>query len=313
MPSVHVVIVNWNSGTLLKECLQSFAAVAGDDVTLRRVSVVDNASTDRSCDDLAAAALPLALIRNAENRGFGAACNQGAAGSDADYILFLNPDTRLLPGNLELPARYLGSPHHATVGIVGIQLADQDGHVARNTARAPTAGSMIGQSLGLDRLGLAAFPRHFNDDWPHDETRAVDQVMGAFFLVRREVFEALGGFDERFFVYFEDMDFAQRARQRGWSSVYLATVRGFHRGHGTTHQATERRTFYFLRSKLHYAFKFFGPLGAAAVVTVTLVLEPGARIVAAPRSTGDTLRVFARLWKELPAILRGQSSSNVSS
>ena len=79
-----------------------------------------------------------------------------------------------------------------------------------------------------------------------------------------------------------------------------------HRGHGTTHQATERRTFYFLRSKLQYAFKFFGPLGAAAVVAVTLLLEPVARIVAAPRSAGDTLRVFARLWRELPAILRGE-------
>ena len=309
MPSVHVVIVNWNSGTQLEECLQSFAAVAADDVTLWRVSVVDNASTDASCDALvAAASLPLALIRNGDNRGFAAACNQGAAGSDADYILFLNPDTRLMPGNLELPARYLGSHHHATVGIVGIQLADPAGEVARNTARAPTVRSMIGQSLGLDRLGLAAFPRHFAADWAHDETRTVDQVMGAFFFVRRTVFEALGGFDERFFVYFEDMDFAQRARQRGWSSVYLASARGFHRGHGTTHQATERRTFYFLRSKLHYAFKFFSPLGAAAVVTVTLLLEPAARIVAAPREAGDTLRAFARLWKALPAILRGQAT-----
>lgn len=314
MPSVHVVIVNWNSGALLEECLQSFAAVTDDDVTLSRVSVVDNASTDGSCDGLVAsaalpqapAALPLALIRNAENRGFGAACNQGAAGSDADYILFLNPDTRLLPGNLELPARYLGSHHHETVGIVGIQLADQAGEVARNTARAPTVRSMVGQSLGLDRLGLAAFPRHFNTEWAHDETRAVDQVMGAFFFVRREVFEALGGFDERFFVYFEDMDFAQRARTHGWSSVFLASARAFHRGHGTTHRATERRTFYFLRSKLHYAFKFFGPLGAAAVTTVMLILEPAARMVAAPREAAATLRVFARLWKELPAILRGR-------
>jgi N-acetylglucosaminyl-diphospho-decaprenol L-rhamnosyltransferase len=305
MASVHVVIVNWNSGTQLKECLQSFAAVAADDVTLARVSVVDNASTDGSCDGLpASAALPLVLLRNADNRGFGAACNQGAAGSDADYILFLNPDTRLTPGGLELPARYLGSQHHAAVGIVGIQLADQAGAVARNTARAPTALSMIGHSLGLDRLGLV--PRHFNSEWPHDETRTVDQVMGAFFFVRREVFEALGGFDERFFVYFEDMDFAQRARQHGWSSVFLASARAFHRGHGTTHRATERRTFYFLRSKLHYAFKFFGPLGATAVMTVTLLLEPAARIVAAPRETAATLRVFARLWKELPAILRGK-------
>ena len=85
------------------------------------------------------APLPLTLIRNADNRGFAAACNQGAAGSEADFLLFLNPDTRLMPGSLERPARYLGSPHHEAVGIVGIQLLDADGQVARNTARAPTA------------------------------------------------------------------------------------------------------------------------------------------------------------------------------
>jgi N-acetylglucosaminyl-diphospho-decaprenol L-rhamnosyltransferase len=305
MASVHVVIVNWNSGTLLRECLQSFSAVAGDAVTLRRVTVVDNASTDGSCDGLeATAALPLTLIRNTDNRGFGAACNQGAAGSDADFILFLNPDTRLAAGSLDVPARYLASPDHQTVGIVGIQLADESGNVARNTARAPGARSMIGHSLGLDRLGLAAFPRHFEEQWAHDATRTVDQVMGAFFFVRRTVFETLGGFDARFFVYFEDMDFAQRARQRGWTSVYLAGARAFHRGHGTTHRATERRTLYFLRSKLHYAVKHFGAGGAIVVAAVTLTLEPIARMVAAPREAAATLRVFARLWRELPAILR---------
>jgi len=210
-----------------------------------------------------------------------------------------------MPGNLELPARYLAAPHHATVGIVGIQLTDREGHVARNTARAPTARAMIGQSLGLDRLGLGAFPRHFDTDWAHDETRTVDQVMGAFFFVRRAVFEALGGFDERFFVYYEDLDFAARARASGWSSVFLATARGFHRGQGTTHSAIARRTFYFCRSKLLYALKFFQLPGALAVVATTLLLEPVARIVAAPRSAGDTLRAFAKLWTELPAILRG--------
>ena len=140
MPSVHVVIVNWNAGTQLQECLQSFAAVAADDVTLWRVSVVDNASTDGSCDALvAAASLPLALIRNAENRGFGAACNQGAAGSDADYLLFLNPDTRLMPGNLELPARYLGSSTRRSVSSAFSWLIKTDRWRATRRERQPRA------------------------------------------------------------------------------------------------------------------------------------------------------------------------------
>src|SRR4051794_30605194 len=115
--SVHVVIVNWNSGTQLRECLQSFATASSEHITLERITVVDNASSDRSCDGLERTApLPITVIRNIENRGFAAACNQGAAGSKADYLLFLNPDTRLLPGSLELPVRYLQSPHHDMVG-----------------------------------------------------------------------------------------------------------------------------------------------------------------------------------------------------
>ena len=314
MASVHVVIVNWNSGEQLRECLNSFAAVADDAVTLARVTVVDNASTDGSCERLADA-LQLTLIRNELNLGFAVACNQGAAGSDADFLLFLNPDTRLMPGSLERPARYLASPHHETIGVVGIQLLDADGQVARNTARAPSARSMIGSSLGLDRVLPALFRPHFVTDWAHDETRTVDQVMGAFFFVRRAVFQELRGFDQRFFVYYEDLDFALRARAHGWSSVYLASAQAFHRGQGTTHAATERRTFYFCRSKLLFALKFFSPAAAFAVFAVTLVLEPIARLVAAPRAAAGTLRAFARLWKELPAILRmrNQSSSNLLS
>jgi N-acetylglucosaminyl-diphospho-decaprenol L-rhamnosyltransferase len=305
--SVHVVIVNWNSGTQLRECLISFAAVADDDVMLARVTVVDNASADGSAEGLETA-LPLTVIRNAGNRGFAAACNQGAASSEANYLLFLNPDTRLMPGSLELPVRYLQSEHHEAVGIVGIQLIDSNGHVARNTARAPSARAMIGHSLGLDRLMPSVFPPHFVSEWAHDETRNVDQVMGAFFLVRRSVFEALGGFDESFFVYYEDLDFAMRARTQGWSSVYLATAQAFHRGQGTTEGATARRTFYFCRSRILYARKYFGALGSFGVMFTTLVLEPIARGIASPRSAGGTLRAFGMLWKDLPGILRRSRS-----
>ena len=302
--TVHVVIVNWNSGAQLRECLQSFAAVADDDVAAR-VTVIDNASTDGSSEGLEAS-VPLAVVRNADNRGFGAACNQGAAGSEADFLLFLNPDTRLMPGSFAEPVRYLRAHENKRVGIVGIQLVDADGRVARNTARAPTAWSMVGNSVGFDRLAPRLFPPHFVTEWAHDQTRTVDQVMGAFFLVRRSLFEALGGFDERFFVYYEDLDFSVRARAQGWQSVYLSTAQAFHRGQGTTEGATARRTFYFCRSRILYARKHFGALGALAVTLATLALEPLARLAAAPRSAGDTLRAFAMLWRDLPAIRRAR-------
>jgi GT2 family glycosyltransferase len=301
---VHVVIVNWNSGAQLKECLASFAALAGEHAVVARVSVVDNASSDSSCGDLETGALPLTVIRNTENRGFAGGCNQGAAASDAEFLLFLNPDTRLMSASLDAPVHYLRAPEHKSVGIVGIQLVDGNGDVARNTVRAPSAWSMVGNTLGLDRLAPSVFPPLFATDWPHDETRDVHQVMGAFFFVRRSVFEALGGFDERFFVYYEDLDFAVRARQRSWRSVYLASAQAFHRGQGTTDAATERRMFYFSRSRILYARKHFGAFGAFAVTFTTLLLEPVARVLASLRSAGTTLRAFAMLWKDLPRILR---------
>jgi GT2 family glycosyltransferase len=242
----------------------------------------------------------LAVVRNVENRGFGAACNQGTLESDAEFLLFLNPDTRLMPRSFAEPVRYLRARENDRVGIVGVQLVDADGRVARNTARTPTAWSMVGNSVGLDRLTPRLFPPHFVTDWAHDETRKVDQVMGAFLLIRRSVFEALGGFDERFFVYYEDLDLSVRAHARGWSSVYLATARAFHRGQGTTESATARRTFYFCRSRIQYARKHFSAAGALAVTLATLALEPLARLAAAPRSAGNTLRAFAMLWRDLP-------------
>jgi N-acetylglucosaminyl-diphospho-decaprenol L-rhamnosyltransferase len=306
LPTVHVAIVNWNSGRQLAECLESFATVASDQVVVRGITVVDNASSDGSSDALPASP-PVVLIRNRENRGFAAACNQGARNSDADFLLFLNPDARLMAGALERPAQFLQSEANSRVGIVGIQLFDEGDHIARNTARMPTPWSIIGNSIGLDRLMPSLFPPHFVTEWAHDETRVVDQVMGAFMLVRRTLFERLGGFDERFFVYFEDLDLAQRARERGFGSVYLATAQAFHRGQGTTASAIDKRTYLFCRSRILFALKHFSRVSAFLVIVVTLIVEPVARALAAlasRRSVTEVARAFAMLWADLPAILK---------
>src|SRR5262249_28971402 len=258
-PSIHVVIVNWNSGDQLAECLRSFSEVAADAVDILKITIVDNASVDSSLAQASApgSLLPLTLVRNAENRGFAAACNQGAAGAAAEFLLFLNPDTRLMRGCLEEPSRYLQDSANQRVGIVGIPLIDDDGAVARNCARRPSALALIGHSLGLDRLMPRLFPPHFMVEWDHAQTRTVDQVMGALCFIGRSLFLELGGFDERFFVYYEDLDLAERARARGWSSVFLSTARAFHRSGGTTQAIRGRRLFYFSRSRILYVLKYF--------------------------------------------------------
>jgi GT2 family glycosyltransferase len=142
-------------------------------------------------------------------------------------------------------------------------------------------------------------------EWDHASILQVDHVIGAFFLVRREIFNSLNGFDDRFFVYLEDLDFSFRARKAGWRSMYLADAQAFHAGGGTSNQVKARRLFYSLRSRLLYAFKHFSWLGAIAVVLATLLVEPLSRSAQALfRASLSTLRetwaAYGMLWRWLP-------------
>jgi GT2 family glycosyltransferase len=210
---VDVVVVNWNGGALLRECLDSLRDAAGA-APFFRVVVVDNASTDGSADALDAGAAPLVVIRNAQNRGFAAACNQGAAVGTAPYVLLLNPDAAVTREDLWRTLDFLDAPAQRGIGVCGVRLVDEAGAIARSCARFPSPGRTWAWMLGLDRVLPGRFPPHFMTEWDHASSRAVDQVMGAFFLVRRPLWEELGGLDERFFVYYEEVDFCLRARAR---------------------------------------------------------------------------------------------------
>jgi N-acetylglucosaminyl-diphospho-decaprenol L-rhamnosyltransferase len=121
---VDVIIVNWNTGPRLRECLAGLAESQQDGYRLGRVVVVDNASADRSMEDLASFNLPLTVTLKADNHGFAAACNQGASGSEADYLLFLNPDTRVIENTLAESVRWMEAPGHDRIGVRGVQLLD---------------------------------------------------------------------------------------------------------------------------------------------------------------------------------------------
>jgi N-acetylglucosaminyl-diphospho-decaprenol L-rhamnosyltransferase len=299
--SLDVICVNWNSGGQLAACLASLARVSREGFTLGRVVVVDNASSDGSAESLAFPTLPLEVIANDTNRGFAAGCNQGARGSRSDYLLFLNPDTVVEPDSVARPLAVLESAEGRDIGICGIQLANDQGVVARTCTRFPSAGAMVAASVGLDRLVPPRYTGVFMNHWDHLDSRTVDHVIGAFYLVRRELFETLGGFDEGYFVYFEDLDFSLRARKAGWRSFYLASARAYHRGGGSSEQVKAERLLYLLRSRLHYARRHFGWMGAFAVTLATAVVEPITRVgVALARGTlsqvRDTFRAYGMLF-----------------
>lgn len=303
MSTLDIVIVNWNTGGLLRDCLRSLDAA--DLSSVQRVVVVDNASEDGSAADLRLDHGALKVIRNDGNRGFAAACNQGAAGSAADYLLFLNPDTRVERDTLSRSVAYLDA--HADVGILGVQLADDDGQIQRTCARLPTPGQSIGTMLGLDTIG--AVPSHFMTEWDHAETREVEQVIGAYFLTRRALFEEMGGFDERFFVYFEEVDYTVRARERGWKTVYYAGARAYHYGGGSSENVEDRRLFYVMRSRLLFFAKHFPLQETVAYGVALFVIELPARLaLAGLRGSREyatsTLSAFRMFADELPALTR---------
>lgn len=303
---IDVVVVNWNSGELLAKCLASVARYGIKYVS--KIVVVDNGSSDDSLNHLEAFDLPLVIISNNANLGFAQACNQGAAVCNAEYILFLNPDTEIFENSLDIPLAYMNDKANYDVGICGIQLVDEGGYVTHSCAYFPTLSRFVFQAVGLTRVpGLKGAGIHMND-WDHLSDKTVNHVMGAFFFMRRTVFEALKGFDERFFVYLEDVDFSLRARQAGWKTTYLTGVQAFHHGGGVSRQIKATRLFYSLRSRLLYGFKHFFIVQAWILLGVTIFVEPLSRLVFAVfknevQDMQNTLAGYRMLYREIPNII----------
>jgi GT2 family glycosyltransferase len=167
----------------------------------------------------------------------------------------------------------------------------------------------VSKMLGIQGALPSRLGRQRMTDWDHRASRDVDQVIGAFFLVRRDLFDELRGFDERFFVYFEEVDFSYRAYQLGYRSHFLSTARALHRGGGCSNQVKSRRLAYSVISRIEYALKHFGWHSAAALVTATLCVEPVTRSAAAlmrgaPSGFKETIAGFREVWRAGPKYLR---------
>lgn len=275
---LDVVVVNWNTGGYLASCLESVYASAKSADWLGRVIVVDNASSDNSLE-LAASWLQepqTVLIRNAENQGFGVACNQGARAGTAALLLFLNPDARLLSGVVERVSQFLASPAGGEVGICGVRILDDDGRPSVVGGPFPTPRLLIGHTTGLWRVAPALFPRRHPP--APTESQFMDHVIGAFLVIRRHLFEQVGGFDERYFMYHEEVDLCQRCRDLGWLTFYLADVHVFHTANVSSNKIRAKRLFYVLRSRHQYGHRHWTRWESAGMVLLSLTVELLARM-----------------------------------
>ena len=304
---LDIVLVNWNSGEHLATCIASVLSSPASAAAIGELIVIDNDSADDSLLRAeSAVGGRLRVVRNDYNAGFGRACNQGARLGTSELLLFLNPDVVLQPQSVERAV--LALQEHPSAAVCGIKLVDQFGATARTCARKPTVSSMCLFALGLDRLAPIRMPAYVMTEWDHQQTRLVDHVIGAFYLVRRPVFESLGGFDERFFMYLEDLDLSSRILEHGWKCLYLAEVQAFHEGGGSSKKVLAKRLFYSIRSRLQYAAKHFGVPGYLAVTATSLLVEPLVRAaLAVARVDFQTLRHTARGYTMLYSWFAGSA------
>jgi len=270
------VIITYNSAEVIEACLNSLTSMAPDLSTV----VVDNASGDGTLARVRAMNKPaLKLIANTTNRGFAGGVNQGVRASEAEFILLLNPDTRLLTSVDEL------TQASQQYGLASGKLVDKTRHAQKGftVRRFPTPAALIFELFGLNRLWPSnPVNRHYRyQDKDLDQPGPVEQPAGAFLMFRKDVWERLGGFDESFHpVWFEDVDFCKRALDAGFQVQYVPSVAAEHAGgHSVLQTPPGCRTVRWCDSLLRYGSKHFRSFSYRAVC-LAVVLSSVPRAVA---------------------------------
>lgn len=227
--TLSVVIVTYNSSQHIGALLDSLPEALGS--VSHSVTVVDNGSSDGTAD-LVEARGGVAMVRST-NTGFAAGINAGVrAFGEEGPILVLNPDAVLMPGSVTSMLKVMErSPE---IGIVAPRMLEQDGSLSPSIRREPT----LCRAGGLSFTGLAAFAERVEDLKEYEIEHVVDWAVGAVLLISRACFDALGGFDESYFLYSEETDFCLRARDLGWLTIYTPSAHVMHIGGGSGETTT---------------------------------------------------------------------------
>jgi N-acetylglucosaminyl-diphospho-decaprenol L-rhamnosyltransferase len=253
MPDVSLIIVNWNTCDLLADCLHSIErATEGLDL---EIIVVDNASTDGSQTMVQQQFPHVCLITNVENVGFARANNQGLAMSRGRYALLLNSDTLVTPGSFQTLVRLADTKPRA--GIVGAQLLNLDGSFQASHTPFP---NLWREFLILSGVGRMLYGRWYPSHGPEEDKgpQMVDYVEGACMLVRREAFEDVGGLDEGYFMYAEEVDWCYAMQEKGWQVWYQPAAMVIHLGGGSSQNRRPQREGTLYRSRVRFFRKHYG-------------------------------------------------------
>jgi len=240
-----------------------------------QVLVVDNASTDGSVEMVRQDFSQVEIIANAENAGFVRASNQAFAISQGRYVLLLNSDAALLPNALLRMVQFLDA--QPTAGIVGPQILNPDGSFQTSYMDFP---NLLSELLLMTKLSKIVYGRYFPSHSPQQSqgARAVDWMQGACMMIRREALDDIGGLDETFFMYSEEVDWCWRTREAGWDVYYLPKATVLHWGGQSSAKVPIKRRFLVYKSKFLFLGKHYGPTTAflfKAALLLTSALKIG--------------------------------------
>lgn len=305
---LSIIIINWNVQDLLSTCLETIDRnVTTSNLPKVETLVIDNASTDGSVKMIREKFPWVKLVANTENSGFAKANNQGIALCSGEYILLLNPDTRLHDNSLKILIDYLDE--HPTVGAVGPLLLNPDGTLQFSCYPTP---SLLREAFRLLRpnraVGHGAYPMQ---EWSWSQPRPVDVVQGACLMIRRQVLEQVGLLDEEYFIYTEEVDLCTRIRQANWEIVWVPTAQVVHYGGQSTRQVATEMFLQLYASKIIYFRKRQGVMTARyyklilmlasllriAILSPTYLLGPARRQQYAP-----LINNYRQLLAALPTI-----------
>lgn len=267
IPDISILIVGWNTRDYLARCLRAVPGAA-EKLTVEIV-VVDNGSTDGTQAMLAEEFPHVQIIQNDENVGFGRANNIGAKVSRGRTLLILGSDCELQPGSL--PSMVAELDRDPAIGMVLCRILNPDGSLQPSVHESfPSPWSQLGDLFFLSSLRYALYRHPALHPWllrstarAHARTRDVAWGGGACALVRRDLFLSLGGFDERFFMYSEDMDLCKRIGEAGYRLRYLAEPSAIHNWGKSTEQVPERMLCESYKSRILYFDKHFPGWGGS--------------------------------------------------
>lgn len=231
---ISIVIVSWNTSDVLRNCLQSVYKQAG--AASFEVTVIDNSSSDGSCEMLKREFPQVILIKNSENRGFAAANNQGMAVSKGRYVLLLNSDTIILDNAIAKTISFADT--HPEAAVVGCKVLNPDRSLQPTCFMFPSIVNMLLSSSYLYKLFPRSriFGRERMTWWDRGDVREVNVVTGCFMLVRRKAIDQVGMMDEQFFMYGEETDWCYRFKKAGWKVMFAPVGEIIHLGGQSSHK-----------------------------------------------------------------------------